>query len=107
MTLTITNQAAERIKKLLSSEPEGSFLRIAIQNGGCAGFQYNITIDHLKTQDDVFFSHLDAPVVIDDVSLSLFQDGTLDYIDDMVASKFILINPNATAGCGCGNSFAI
>ncbi len=107
MSLTISDKAAARIHVLMNMEKEGSFLRLSITGGGCSGFQYNFTIDDTTTADDLAFEHNTAKVVIDDISLSLLAGGILDYTEDMVASKFVITNPNASAGCGCGNSFAI
>jgi iron-sulfur cluster insertion protein len=107
MSLVVTDNAAAQILKLMKSESSESFLRISILGGGCSGFQYNITIDDEMTGDDLVFENGVAKVVIDDISLGLLNGGVLDYVSDMVASKFVITNPNASAGCGCGNSFAL
>lgn len=107
MQLKITDQAANRIETLVKQESEDAFLRVAIQSGGCSGFQYDISLDNHMTPDDLVFSHMNAKVVIDDISLGLLDGGVLDFVEDMVAAKFVITNPNASAGCGCGKSFAL
>ncbi len=107
MKFLLTENAAKRIQNLLMTEEENSFLRISVTGGGCSGFQYNFIFDNLTTEDDQIFEQFEAKVVIDDISLGFIEGGILDYTEDMVASKFVITNPNATAGCGCGNSFTI
>ncbi|MES2253001.1 MAG: iron-sulfur cluster insertion protein ErpA [Pseudomonadota bacterium] len=107
MSFTITQSAAERIQNLLTGETEKSFFRISITGGGCSGFQYNFLFDDVLTEDDRVFDQYNIKFVIDDTSLSLLAGGALDYTEDLVASRFVITNPNASAGCGCGNSFTL
>ena len=107
MSFTITESAAARIKNLLATEKDCSFFRISITGGGCSGFQYNFIFDDAMTPDDCVFEYYDTKIVIDDVSLELLKDGQLDFTEDLVASRFIITNPNASSGCGCGNSFTL
>lgn len=106
---SITDNAAKRILALLSIEPDKDNLRlrISISGGGCSGFQYHFTLDNQKLDDDVVFIHNAAEVIVDETSLGLLQGSVLDYVEDMVASTFVIKNPNAAASCGCGNSFSI
>ena len=107
MSFEITQAAAHRIQKLLADEAEGFFFRISITGGGCSGFQYNFIFDDTLTNDDQVFEQLNTKVVIDEMSLGLLAGGHLDYTEDLVASRFVITNPNASAGCGCGNSFTL
>lgn len=107
LSFHITPAAAHRITALLATEQTTSFFRVNITGGGCSGFQYNFIIDDTLTIDDQTFEEHSAKVVIDDISLGLVSGGTLDFVQDLSASKFIVTNPNATAGCGCGNSFTL
>jgi iron-sulfur cluster insertion protein len=107
MSFTVTQSAAERIKKLLADEKENSFFRISITGGGCSGFQYNFIFDDIMTADDKVFVYDDTKIVIDDISLGLIAGGEITFTEDLVASRFVITNPNATAGCGCGNSFSL
>ncbi len=107
MSFTVTQSAAERIKNLLADEKENSFFRISITGGGCSGFQYNFIFDDIMTADDKVFVYDDTKIVIDDISLGLIAGGEITFTEDLVASRFVITNPNATAGCGCGNSFSL
>ncbi|MBW8308547.1 MAG: iron-sulfur cluster insertion protein ErpA [Candidatus Paracaedibacteraceae bacterium] len=105
---SISESAARRITQLLSSgEAQGSMLRISVSGGGCSGFQYSFLFDDTILTDDKVFENNSAKVVIDEISLGLLQESILDYIEDMVASTFVIKNPNAASSCGCGNSFSI
>jgi len=107
MSFTITQSAAARINHLLTSEKENSFFRVSITGGGCSGFQYNFIFDDVMTADDQIFEYYNTKLVIDDISLGLIAGGELNFTEDLVASRFVITNPNATAGCGCGNSFTL
>lgn len=108
--ITITDSAAQQVAHLVSLEGDTSnplFLRIAVSGGGCSGFQYHFTLDDAQTADDQVFSKNGISVVIDAVSLSLLSEAVIDYTQDLTSSQFVIKNPNATASCGCGNSFSI
>lgn len=106
---SVTDNAAKRILALLSEEAkqDNLRLRISVSGGGCSGFQYHFVLDNQQQSDDLIFAHKGAEVIVDEVSLGLLEGSMLDYVEDMVASSFVLKNPNATASCGCGNSFSI
>ena len=99
--------AAERIQHMLSSEPEGSFFRVAVLGGGCSGFQYDFSIDQKRNDDDIVFTAHGVDVVVDDMSIELIDHAELDYVQDLMGSYFAVTNPNATASCGCGTSFSV
>ncbi len=105
--LTLTQAAAARISAINAENKNQKRLRIAVQGGGCSGFQYTFLMDDAVLMDDHIFSHQDAEIIIDEMSLSLLGGSTLDYQDDLAASMFTITNPNAKTGCGCGNSFSI
>jgi len=104
---TLSESAASRIRQMLKSEPEGSFFRVAVLGGGCSGFQYDFSIDSTRHDDDKTFVAHGVEVLVDEVSLELVDHAELDYIQDLMGSYFAVKNPNATASCGCGTSFAI
>ncbi len=106
---SVTDNAAKRILTLLSEEAkqDNLRLRISVSGGGCSGFQYHFLLDDQQLSDDLIFTHNGAEVIVDEVSLGLLEGSMLDYVEDMVSSSFVLKNPNATASCGCGNSFSI
>ena len=99
--------AAKRITVMLKNEPDGSFFRIAVNGGGCSGFQYEFSIDTARQDDDRSFVSHDVEVVIDEISLELVDNAELDYVQDLMGAYFSVSNPNATASCGCGTSFSV
>lgn len=103
----LTPSAAERINFLISEEPGKVGLRISVQGGGCSGFQYSFKIDHEINPDDLAFENGQAKVFIDQISFELIKDSILDYVEDLGSAGFEIKNPQATARCGCGNSFAV
>ena len=105
----LTETAATRIGKLLidEGEPQNAFMRVAVEGGGCSGFQYTFKFDTQKNGDDLVFSKNGIEVVVDEVSLELVHGGTLDYVEELIGSYFQVTNPNASSSCGCGTSFSI
>jgi iron-sulfur cluster insertion protein len=105
---SISDNAARRIVYLVSQgDVPGTMLRISIAGGGCSGFQYSFSFDDTVSTEDKVFENNGAKVIIDEISLGLLSDSILDYVEDMVASTFIIKNPNAASSCGCGNSFSV
>ena len=98
--------AAERIKFLLINE-KGSFFRISVLGGGCSGFQYNFSFEVNPNKDDLIFKDHGVTFLIDNISLDFIKGSTLDFVSELSGSFFNIINPNATANCGCGTSFSI
>jgi iron-sulfur cluster insertion protein len=106
--IQISDSAASRIAYLLGTEPEGSHLRVSVLGGGCSGFQYNFTFDTAAlAPDDRLFEKSGAKVVVDETSLDILNQSMIDYVETLGSAAFEIKNPNATASCGCGNSFAM
>ncbi|MEI8146850.1 MAG: iron-sulfur cluster assembly accessory protein [Alphaproteobacteria bacterium] len=103
----VTDRAAARIAKVLTSEPAGSMLRITVEGGGCSGFQYKFGFTTDKSAEDLAIEKNGVVVLIDDVSLPFMTGTQLDWVDDLIGSAFKISNPNATASCGCGTSFSV
>lgn len=105
----VTESAARRIAKLRQDEPGDAelMMRVAVLGGGCSGFQYKFEFDGALNDDDHVFERDGVKVVVDDVSLDLLSGAQLDFKDELIGSYFAVENPNATASCGCGTSFAI
>lgn len=103
MDFTVSPTAQARITHLLGDEPVGSRLRVSVLGGGCSGFQYRFDFDPALAGDDRVFGN----VVIDETSLGLLGGSMLDYTEELGGAAFEIKNPNATASCGCGNSFSI
>ena len=103
----LSESAAARITAMLASEADDSFFRVAVNGGGCSGFQYEFSIDIKRQDDDLSFTSHGVEVVIDEMSLELVDNAELDYVQDLMGSYFAVQNPNATASCGCGTSFSV
>ena len=103
---TITEAAAKRIAFLQQSE-KAPFFRVSVDGGGCSGFQYKFDFDKDSSDDDLEFEAFGVRVVVDDMSLGFLAGAQLDYVEELLGSYFKVENPNATASCGCGTSFAI
>ena len=106
-TFSLTEGAANRITVMLASEAVDSFFRVAVNGGGCSGFQYEFSIDTHRQDNDLTFTSHGVEVVIDEISLELVDNAELDYVQDLIGSYFAVTNPNATASCGCGTSFSV
>ena len=105
---TLTDAAAQRINHLKAAEGKPIRFRIMVKGGGCSGFQYEFGLDDaLPAADDHLIEKNGAEVVIDETSLGIVAGSTLDYTEDLAQAGFAIKNPNATAKCGCGNSFSV
>jgi len=106
--IVLTESAIRRITTLKTKEDaENAFLRIAVSGGGCSGFQYGMSFDDQRNEDDFVFERDGVGVVIDEVSLGLLNGAEVDFIEDLMGASFQIHNPNAASSCGCGNSFSI
>ena len=106
--ILLTENAARRIAVLKAQEQAANaFLRIAVSGGGCSGFQYGLSFDDQRNQDDFVFERDGIAIVVDDVSLGLLNGAEVDFVEDLMGASFRINNPNAASSCGCGNSFSI
>ena len=106
--IVLTESAARRIAMLKAQErAENAFLRIAVSGGGCSGFQYGLSFDDRRNEDDFVFERDGIAVIVDDVSLGLLNGAEVDFVEDLMGASFQIHNPNAASSCGCGNSFSI
>ena len=106
--LSISNAAVDRINQLLSTKDNPELkLRVYIQGGGCSGFQYGFQFDDEQQEDDIAINADGVGVLVDMLSLQYLTGAEIDYKDDLLGSRFLVNNPNATTTCGCGSSFAI
>ncbi len=108
-TFGLTESAARRITELLKMEAkgDGQFMRVAVNGGGCSGFQYDFKFDQDVNEDDHVFENHGVQVVVDDVSLDLLNGAQLNFVDELIGAFFQVENPNASSSCGCGTSFSI
>ncbi len=106
-TIGLTERAARRIAQLKQQEGNDQLLlRISVSSGGCSGFSYHFDLDSQALPGDLKVSAHGQTLVVDDASLDLLAGANLDYVEDLMGSMFVMTNPNATATCGCGTSFA-
>ncbi|MGD0315445.1 MAG: iron-sulfur cluster insertion protein ErpA [Xanthobacteraceae bacterium] len=105
--ITVSERAARRIGEILRQEPTGTMLRVSVAGGGCSGFQYKFDTERAKADDDIVIERGGATVLIDPVSLNYMAGAEIDFVDDLIGSSFKVNNPQATASCGCGTSFAL
>lgn len=105
---TISESAAKRVRHLIESEGNPKLkLRIAVQGGGCSGFQYDFKLDEATEDGDIVVERGGATVVIDETSLLYMIGSEVDYAEELVGSYFKITNPNAQSSCGCGTSFSV
>jgi iron-sulfur cluster insertion protein len=104
----VSERAAHRISEILAREGRPDLkLRVSVSGGGCSGFQYGFALDDQAEDGDIAIERAGARVVIDGMSLMYMIGCEVDYVEDLTGSYFRVTNPNATASCGCGNSFAV
>jgi iron-sulfur cluster assembly accessory protein len=105
--LTLTPNAATKIRELMAEEPEGdvAVLRVAIQGGGCSGFQYALGFDRGPQDGDNEIEMHGVTVVVDPFSAPYLTGSEIDYVDALMGAGFAINNPNVQAACGCGSSF--
>lgn len=106
-TFTVTPRAAQRIHEIASKQGAHAALRVAVNGGGCSGFQYEFTFDDKREDDDKSFEVEGATVLVDSTSLTYMAGSTLDFIDDLMGQSFRIQNPQAKSSCGCGTSFSL
>ena len=106
--ITLTDNAAAKIKELLSDQEDASdqALRVAVRGGGCSGFQYALAFDK-KRDDDHVFEHNGVAVIVDKVSMQFVFGSEVDFVDGLQGAGFAVNNPNVVAACGCGSSFQV
>ncbi len=107
LPVDLTERAAKRINDVLRKEPQGSMLRVAVNGGGCSGFQYAFDVTQERQDDDLVIEREGAVVLVDSVSLDFLRGSRIDFVNDLIGQSFKIDNPNATASCGCGTSFAV
>ena len=107
-SLTLTDSAMSRIANVMSANEElGTKFRVYVTGGGCSGFQYGFKFDSETAFDDDIIDFDNFSVLLDSMSYPYLYGSTLDFIEDLSGSKFVIKNPNAKTTCGCGESFTI
>ena len=104
---TLSPAAARRLKAIGEREGRPLMLRVAVDGGGCSGFQYRFDLVDAAESDDLLVERDGAAAVVDSVSLDLLRGAEIDFADELAAAEFRVRNPNAKSSCGCGVSFSI
>jgi|TARA_B100001173_G_C15755272_1_gene448615 iron-sulfur cluster assembly accessory protein len=102
----VTNRAFNRLAEINATLKNPKALRVAVEGGGCSGFQYLIELGQPK-DDDLILEKSGEKVLIDSVSLPFLTNAIIDFSDEIIGARFIITNPNATSSCGCGTSFSL
>lgn len=105
--VALSTAAAAKIKAITASEPAGAGLRVAVEGGGCSGFQYEIGVAQAANPDDLVIERDGAKLFVDPVSLPFLLGSEVDWVDELIGASFKVKNPNAKSSCGCGVSFAV
>jgi iron-sulfur cluster assembly accessory protein len=104
----VTPRAFAQVAEIAAREAQpGTPLRVAVEAGGCSGFQYRFALDAAIAADDLVLEGAGARVVVDAVSLDLLAGSELDWSEALIGAHFAVKNPQAVSGCGCGVSFAV
>lgn len=103
----LSDRAARRIAAIVAKEEDASALRVSVSGGGCSGFQYEFGFAAGPEDGDWVIERDGAMVLIDTVSQPFLAGSELDFVDELLGAHFKVINPQATANCGCGVSFSI
>ena len=105
--ITLSAAAARRLKTIAEREGHPVMLRVAVDGGGCSGFQYRFDLVGEAEADDLTIERDGAAAVVDVVSVALLRGSEIDFVDELAAAEFKVRNPNAKSSCGCGVSFSI
>ncbi len=105
--VTLSAGAAERLNALSEAEGRKVMLRVAVEGGGCSGFQYQFDLVHAAEPDDLVVERDGAAALVDPVSLDMVQGSEIDFVDELAGAAFKIRNPNAQSTCGCGTSFSV
>lgn len=105
--ISLSPSAAARVAAIAAKQAKPAILRLSVEGGGCSGFQYQFGLAEAPEADDVVAQTNGVSLVVDPVSLELVAGCVVDFVESLGGAAFRVENPNATAGCGCGSSFAV
>lgn len=105
--LSLSGSAARRLAELGESEGRPVMLRVAVDGGGCSGFQYRFELVETAEADDIRIEADSQAALVDPVSLPFLKGSEIAFVDDLAGAQFVVRNPNAASSCGCGVSFSI
>ena len=101
--INFTEQAVEKINKLISKKPFGTYFRIAVKGGGCSGFKYDFSFDNKIDENDLKHEN----IVVDKSSLEMLKGSLVDFSQELIGNSFKISNPKTKSSCGCGISFSL
>lgn len=105
--ITLSANAARRIHAIGQTEGRPVMLRVAVDGGGCSGFQYRFDLVDTAQADDLKIEQDGAAALVDMMSMVLLKGSEIDFVDELAGAEFRVRNPNAKSSCGCGVSFSI
>jgi len=105
--IALTPAAAARVAAIATRQGKPAILRLAVDGGGCAGFQYRFGLADEIEAGDLAAVRDGVTLVVDPMTLDLVRGGAVDYVESLGGSAFQVTNPNAASGCGCGSSFSV
>jgi iron-sulfur cluster insertion protein len=106
-TMTFSPSAAARVAMIAAKQGKPAILRLAVEGGGCSGFQYKFELAEIAEADDLVIVRDGVTLVVDPVSLDLVAGSVVDYVESLGGAAFKVENPQAASGCGCGSSFSV
>jgi iron-sulfur cluster insertion protein len=105
--IALSPSAAARVAAIAARQEKPAILRLSVDGGGCAGFQYRFELAETVAADDAVAREEGVTLVVDPISLDLVRGSTVDFVESLGGAAFQVTNPNAASGCGCGTSFSI
>jgi iron-sulfur cluster assembly accessory protein len=106
--VTLSEQAAARVRAIAERQgQQAARLRLSVDGGGCAGFQYRFALDEGAQDGDLEVTTDGVTLVVDEMSLPFVSGATVDFVESLGGSAFQVVNPNAASSCGCGTSFSV
>lgn len=103
----LTASAAARVARIAERQGKPAVLRLSVEGGGCAGFQYKFGLADSLEADDLSVETDGVRLVVDSISLDLVRGSVVDFVESLGGAAFQVRNPQAASGCGCGTSFSI
>lgn len=107
LPIEFTPSAAARVAAIAARQGKPAILRLAVEGGGCSGFQYRFDLAESAEEDDVSVARDGVTLVVDSMSLDLVRGSAVDFVESLGGASFRVTNPNAASGCGCGSSFSV
>lgn len=105
--VTLASSAAARIAAIAAKQNRPAVLRLAVEGGGCSGFQYKFEMAGEPEADDLVSETDGVRLLVDPMSLELIAGATVEYVESLGGAAFRVTNPQAASGCGCGSSFSV